>query len=159
MRWKRRPKRGRKDLQWRRWWREARGVTTTEAVMLIALGALIVLGGVQLFGGGIGHQYENVTRTISGEEPDEDKGGGRYASSSSSGDDKSSRQGGGGDDDEDDGDQAVHTGEVDRDGVSMGPGARSEETKGSVGGVNPLIILLLIGGVLAVGYFIYADDD
>lgn len=126
---------------------------------MIMVGLLIVLGGVQLFGGGIDHQYEQATAALTGADEDDDDPRERYAAARS-GDDgaESSARAAGGDDEEDDDDRAVHSGEVDRDAVAMGASEERDEASGSVGGVNPLIILLLIGGVLVVGYFIFADQ-
>lgn len=158
MKWHR-PNREGANVELGRWLRDARGVTTTEAVVLILLGLLIVLGGIQLFGGGVAHQYESVTRALTGAD-DDDEERGRYAAATSQEERTESGARATGDSDrESDGNRAVHTGEVERDEIAMGESAEREETSGSVGGVNPLIILLLIGGVLAVGYFIFADDD
>ncbi len=145
-----------------RWLRQARGVSTTEAVILIVLGVLVLLAGIQLFGGGIGHQYDSVTRTLSGGDDEADEQAAQQASARSDGEasrsDTSASDDGRGRGDGSDG--TAHSGGGDRDGVAMGDAtSEREEASGSVGGVNPLIILLIIGGVLAVGYLIYADDD
>ena len=137
------------------WLRHPRGATATEYLIMLMLGIMVILGSIQLFGGGLAHQYQNATSVATGTIGD---GGSGAAGDSRTG--ESSARGGvrEPDGEEEDGDEMVFTGDVDRDEQRIGQGQQREEASGSVGGVNPFIILLVIAVILVLGYVMFSDD-
>ncbi len=144
------------------WWRRPTGATKVEYLVLLVLGIFVMLGSIQIFGGGVGEQFDNASDVFAramGDEP-EDRGrsgqsGARSGDRSQQGSERASASGQ--EDDEDPG-RGVHTGDVERDRVSM-QGGRSEESSGSVGGVSPFVVVFMILLVLLVGYFLFSEDS
>lgn len=143
------------------WWRQPRGATVTEYLIMALLGIGVLLTGIQIFGGGIGHQIQNVNDALSGETGDEEDPFAEARAASGS-PDESEAPAAAGDDSSaatasaDDGIESAPSGPGGAD-TSMGSRER-EEASGSVGGVNPLVLLLLMAAVLGLGYYIFADE-
>lgn len=139
------------------WLRRPRGATVVEYLVMLVLGVLILLGALQIFGGGVTHQLENATDYLAAVANKEDPRSSSSERGSSGRRDSQESTGVSSGSDDDDGGGAVY---VDEEGRQADPiaGGEQEETKGSVGGVNPLVILLLIGGALFLGYIVFRND-
>ncbi len=146
----------------RGWWKRPVGATATEYLVLLVLGILVVLAGIQIFGGGVGQHYDSAVatfRAVVEGESEEDirqrRAEARQAHQEEEGSRSASARSG--EDEEDGSGRAVHTGEVDRDGVSIQ--GQDEEASGSVGGVNPFVGLILVMLVIGVGILLFSEDD
>lgn len=142
----------------RRWMEVPRGATAVEYLVILVVAVVFLLAVVELFAGGIEAQFTavvDVIRKDMGKEPlavprDEEEDrvgpghGTGYASSSGPGGaaGASSTRGGPGRSEQDSG------------GVVVG---EKEETIGSVGGINPLVIIIAIGLILLLGYVVFGD--
>lgn len=129
------------------------GVTTTEYLVILSVGVLMLLGAIQVFGSGLSEQYDSASHFAFGSS---DTGG---STGRSGGQSEVRGAVGDGAEEEEDGNEAVFTGDVERETRRIEAGPRPEESPGSVGGVNPLIILMVIAGGLFVGYMMFSNDE
>lgn len=139
-----------------RWPQGARGATMVEYLLMLLLGVLILLGALQIFGGGIMYELERATDYLATVADEEVRGGGERT-----GGDRSSeeaRESASASADRESQPRASTTGGG---GQNRDTGRRQKEepSSGSVGGVNPLIIVLVILGILGSAYFIFGDDE
>ncbi len=125
------------------WLGRPRGATTTEYLIILTAGILVVMGGIHVFGGGLQNQFQGAADVASGVAGGE--GSDRGDSSSVAAEE------------EDDG-EAVFTGDVDRDEQRIGSGPGAVEEEEDEGGFNLLLLLVVIGGVLFLAYIIFSDD-
>ena len=156
---RRRPFRGqRPPIPGPGWLRSPRGATMVEYLVMLILGVLILLAALQIFGNGIMHELDRATNYIASAVDEDARGHGderqRSRERASSDGERSATASR----DRDSGATAAAE-RSGRDSQEIQVEEKEEDTPGSVGGVNPFIILLVIGGIIAAGYFMFGDGD
>ena len=148
-----------KVLDCHQWITNPRGATATEYLIIIVCCSLGLLGAIQLFGGGLHHQFESASNFMSFDS-DDDSARQRQQSRQGSGMHASRQDPPAQGEVVREADEEVELVDApdgpDRDHVPIR--AEPEGASGSVGGINPLVLILLIGGVLFLGYIVFSDD-
>lgn len=141
----------------RRWMEVPRGATAVEYLVILVVVAVFLLAMIELFAGGIEAQFHAVAdllREDMGKEPrhrpqddEEHEGSSGSGYASSSGSPSSGFAGSAG------------AGDPKRPGQQQARGAPAEKeaATGSVGGINPLVILIALGLLLLLGYAVFGD--
>lgn len=141
------------------WLTRPRGATATEYLIIVVCCALGLLAAIQIFGGGLHNQFDSAVSFVGldsddGERADRQSSSSTRTASRDRSDAESGRAYRGAEEDQELVDAPEGTG---REHVPIR--AEDQEATGSVGGINPLVLILLIVGTLFLGYVVFSEDE